>query len=57
MAVLFPEEARDEFFALNAAGKITLDEISSRLVLPKDKIAFVMTTAWPKLLDLLKSID
>ncbi|MHC6155741.1 hypothetical protein ACVSQB_28610 [Bradyrhizobium elkanii] len=57
MAVLFPEEARDEFFALNAAEKITLDEISSRLVLPKDKIAFVMTTAWPKLLDLLKSID
>lgn len=57
MAVLFPEEARDEFFALNTAGKISLDEISTRLVLPKDKVAFVMTTAWPKLLDVLKSID
>lgn len=57
LAVLFPEEARDEFFALYTASKITVDEISSRLVLPKDKVAFVMTTAWPKLLKALKSMD
>jgi hypothetical protein len=57
MAVLFPEEARDELFALFTDGKITVEEISKRLVLPIDKVAFVMTTHWPKVLDALKSID
>ena len=57
MAVLFPEEARDEFFALFKDGKITVEEISKRLVLPVDKVAFVMTTHWPKVLESLKGID
>jgi hypothetical protein len=57
MAVLFPEEARDEFFTLFKDGKITVEEISKRLVLPVDKVAFVMTTHWPKVLESLKGID
>ena len=57
MAVLFPEEARDEFFTLFKDGKITVEEISRRLVLPVDKVAFVMTTHWPKVLESLKGID
>jgi hypothetical protein len=57
MAVLFPEEARDEFFALFTDGKVSVEEISRRLVLPIDKVAFVMTTHWPKVLDALKGID
>jgi hypothetical protein len=57
LAVLFPEEARDELTTLYNAGKISLAEVSSRLVLPQDKVAFVMTTDWPKLLEALKSMD
>jgi hypothetical protein len=52
-----PEEARDEFFALFTDGKVSVEEISRRLVLPVDKVAFVMTTHWPKVLDALNGID
>ena len=52
-----PEEARDEFFALFTDGKVPVEEISRRLVLPVDKVAFVMTRHWPKVLDALNGID